>query len=157
MVEENSNAPFSFGAMQRYFGEEVAKEYWLNEVYPDHISDAHRRGDFHIHDLGGLTLYCCGYSLKQIIQKGVTGVPNIPRSKPAKHFASIINHIVNLATIFQNEIKGAVAFNSVDTLLAPFVNFNPRSPCGERRLCPCLPWMGREFQSTLPVRGATVM
>jgi len=52
MVEENSNAPFSFGAMQRYFGEEVAKEYWLNEVYPDHISDAHRRGDFHIHDLG---------------------------------------------------------------------------------------------------------
>ena len=55
MVEENSNAPFSFGAMQRYFGEEVAKEYWLNEVYPDCISDAHRRGDFHIHDLGGLT------------------------------------------------------------------------------------------------------
>ena len=54
----------------RYFGEEVAKEYWLNEVYPDYISDAHRRGDFHIHDLGGLTLYCCGYSLKQIIQKG---------------------------------------------------------------------------------------
>src|SRR5690606_3009328 len=107
--------------MQRYFGEEVAKEYWLNEVYPDHISDAHRRGDFHIHDLGGLTLYCCGYSLKQIIQKGVTGVPNIPRSKPAKHVASIINHIVNLASICQCEIKGAVAFNSVDTLLAPFV------------------------------------
>ena len=120
-VEENSNAPFSFGAMQRYFGEEVAKDYWLNVVYPSEIADAHRRGDFHIHDLGGLTLYCCGYSLKQIIQKGVRGIPNIPRSKPAKHFLSIINHIVNLATIFQNEIKGAVAFNSVDTLLAPFV------------------------------------
>src|SRR5690606_3912879 len=88
------------------------------------IADAHRRGDFHIHDLGGLTLYCCGYSLKQSIQKGVKGIPNIPRSKPAKHFASIINHIVNLATIFQNEIKGAVAFNSVDTLLAPFVRID---------------------------------
>src|SRR5690606_300750 len=120
-VEENSNAPFSFGAMQRYFGEEVAKDYWLNVVYPREVADAHRRGDFHIHDLGGLTLYCCGYSLKQIIQKGVRGIPNVPRSKPAKHFLSIINHIVNLATIFQNEIKGAVAFNSVDTLLAPFV------------------------------------
>ncbi len=121
LVEENSNAPFSFGAMQRYFGEEVAKDYWLTEVYPEEISEAHRDGDMHIHDLGGLTLYCCGYSLKQIIQKGVMGVPNIPRSKPAKHFASIINHVVNLATIFQNEIKGAVAFNSVDTLMAPFV------------------------------------
>lgn len=120
-VEENSNAPFSFGAMQRFFGEEVAKEYWLDVVYSGEIAEAHKRGDFHIHDLGGLTLYCCGYSLKQIIQKGVTGVPNIPRSKPAKHFLSIVNHICNLATIFQNEIKGAVAFNSVDTLLAPFI------------------------------------
>lgn len=120
-VQENSNAPFSFGAMQRYFGEEVAKKYWLDEVFSGEVGEAHRRGEMHIHDLGGLTLYCCGYSLEQVIQKGVMGVPNVPKSKPAKHFASIINHIVNLATIFQNEIKGAVAFNSVDTLLAPYV------------------------------------
>jgi len=120
-VSENSNAPFSFGAMQRFFGEEVAKDYWLRHIYPQHISKAHRSGDMHIHDLGGLTLYCCGYSLKQIIQKGVRGVPNIPTSNPAKHFGSIINQVCNLATIFQNEIKGAVAFNSVDTLLAPYV------------------------------------
>ena len=120
-VEENSNTPFGLGAMQRYFGEEVSKRYWLEQIYDEDIAEAHVSGDLHIHDLGGLTLYCCGYGLKQIIQKGVMGVPNIPRSKPAKHFASIINHVVNLATIFQNEIKGAVAFNSVDTLLAPFV------------------------------------
>jgi len=120
-VEENSNTPFGLGAMQRYFGEEVAKEYWLNVIYTEEISEMHRSGDFHIHDLGGLTLYCCGYSLLQIIMKGVVGIPNVPRSKPARHFASIINHITNLTTAFQNEIKGAVAFNSVDTLLAPFV------------------------------------
>lgn len=120
-VEENSNTPFGLGAMQRYFGEEVSEAYWLDAVYNSEIADAHKSGDMHIHDLGGLTLYCCGYSLKQVIQKGVRGVPNIPTSKPAKHFASIINHITNLAVVFQNEIKGAVAFNSVDTLLAPFV------------------------------------
>ncbi len=35
------------------------------------------------------------------------------------------------------------------------MHFNPRSPCGERRLrsCPCA--APREFQSTLPMRGAT--
>ena len=37
------------------------------------------------------------------------------------------------------------------------VHFNPRSPCGERRSCPrnIEGWHGK-FQSTLPLRGATV-
>ncbi|WNO30031.1 ribonucleotide reductase of class III (anaerobic), large subunit [Oceanotoga phage vB_OteS-UFV02] len=120
-VKENSNAPFSFGAMQKHFGEAIAKEYWLDHIYSKDIREAHTKGYFHIHDLGGLTLYCCGYSLRDVIRKGVIGVPNIPVSKPANHFSSIINQLANLTTVFQNEIKGAVAFNSVDTLLAPFI------------------------------------
>lgn len=120
-VLENSNAPFSIGALHRYLGEEVVKDYWLRHVYPEHIAYSHLAGDIHIHDLGGLTIYCCGYSLQTIIRKGVRGIVNIPRSAPAKHFSSIINQICNLATVFQNEIKGAVAFSSFDTLLAPYV------------------------------------
>ena len=53
--------------------------------------------------------------------KGVRGIPNIPTSAPAKHFDSVLNQLANLVTIFQNEIMGAVAFNSFDTLLAPFI------------------------------------
>ena len=34
-------------------------------------------------------------------------------------------------------------------------NFNPRSPCGERRLSGTSSGAGLAFQSTLPVRGAT--
>ena len=34
-------------------------------------------------------------------------------------------------------------------------NFNPRSPCGERRLLPCAYLLFEIFQSTLPVWGAT--
>lgn len=64
---------------------------------------------------------CCGYSLQTILMKGVRGVPNIPTSKPAKHFDSVLNQISNLITVFQNEIMGAVALNSFDTLLAPFI------------------------------------
>ncbi len=75
----------------------------------------------HIHDLGGLTLYCCGYSLRNIILMGVQGIPNIPTSSPAKHFDSILNQIANLVTIYQNEIMGAVALNSFDTLLSPYI------------------------------------
>ena len=36
-----------------------------------------------------------------------------------------------------------------------FSNFNPRSPCGERLTLPSCQFQGFQFQSTLPVRGAT--
>ena len=120
-VKENSNAPYSYGALSKRMTTEVSKDYWLREVYPENITQAHRSGLLHIHDLGGLTLYCCGYSLQKVISMGVQGIPNIPTSAPAKHFDSILNQLANLITIFQNEIMGAVAFSSFDTLLAPFV------------------------------------
>jgi anaerobic ribonucleoside-triphosphate reductase len=120
-VKDNSNAPFSFGGLNKYITAEVSKDYWLREVYPENIAQAYVTNHMYIHDLGGLSLYCCGFSLKDILLKGVRGVPNIPVSAPAKHFDSILNQLANLTTVFQNEIMGAVAFNSVDTLLAPFI------------------------------------
>ena len=120
-VKENSNSPYCYGGMNKYINAEVSKDYWLREVYPEHIARAYVDGRIHIHDLGGLTIYCCGYSLKDILYKGVRGVPNIPTSAPAKHFDSVLNQCANLVTVFQNEIMGAVAFNGFDTLLAPFI------------------------------------
>lgn len=123
-VNESSNSIYSYGGMARYAKGEVFKDYWLRHVYPEHIAKAYIDGDLHIHDLGDLTLYCCGYSLKDILFKGVKGVENIPVSIPAKHFDSVLNQIANLTTVYQNEIAGAVAFNSVDTLLAPFIRYD---------------------------------
>lgn len=120
-VKENSSSPYMYGGLVRYTVGEVSKDYWLRSVYTPEIAEAYVSGDIHIHDLGGLTLYCCGYSLKDVLLKGVRGIPNIPVSKPAKHFDSVLNQIANLVTIFQNEIMGAVAFNGFDTLLAPFI------------------------------------
>ncbi len=41
-------------------------------------------------------------------------------------------------------------------LLGSYNNFNPRSPCGERHRRRVAHHAGDEFQSTLPVRGATL-
>lgn len=120
-VKENSNSPYCYGGLNKYIDSEVCKDYWLREVYPENIAKAYLDGHIHIHDLGGLTLYCCGYSLKDVLLKGVRGVSNIPTSAPAKHFDSVLNQIANLTTIYQNEIMGAIAFNGFDTLLAPFI------------------------------------
>jgi len=120
-VNENSNSPYSFGGLQKHITTEVSKDYWLRNVYTEKITKAYLSGKMHIHDLSGLSLYCCGFSLKNIISMGIQGIPNIPTSKPAKHFDAILNQIANLVTIYQNEIMGAVAFNSFDTLVAPFI------------------------------------
>ena len=120
-IAENSNAHYSYGSLTKFMAGLLAEDYWLDEVYGSDIKEAHQKGFFHIHDLSALTIYCCGYSLMEIIEKGVRGVSNIPVSKPAKHFDSLLAQIANLATVYQNEIAGAVAFSSFDTLVAPFV------------------------------------
>ena len=120
-VKENSNAPFSFGQMNKYINSAVSKQYWTERVYDASASAAHNDGFILIHDMSGLTIYCCGYSLQKVLDMGVKGVPNIPTSKPAKHFDAALNQLANMLTIFQNEIMGAVAFSSFDTLLAPFI------------------------------------
>jgi len=120
-VNENSNSPYCYGGLNKYIKAEVSKDYWLHNVYPEYIVKAYVDGHIHIHDLGGLTLYCCGFSLRDILLKGIRGIPSIPVSSPAKHFDSLLNQIANLITNYQNEIMGAVALNSFDTFLAPFI------------------------------------
>ena len=51
-------------------------------------------------------------------------------------------------------MRGATLANDDETGL--YSNFNPRSPCGERRAKRVLDCKGGGFQPTLPVRGATV-
>lgn len=120
-VTENSNAHYSYGALNRYISGKVSALYWLNKVYPQCIAEQHVNGFMHIHDLSSLSIYCSGYSIRDIAEKGIRGISNIPTSAPPKHFMSLLNQITNITTIYQNEISGAVAFSSFDTLTAPFV------------------------------------
>jgi ribonucleoside-triphosphate reductase len=68
-----------------------------------------------------LTGYCAGWSLKQLIQEGLGGVPGKITSSPASHLSTLCNQMVNFLGIMQNEWAGAQAFSSFDTYLAPFV------------------------------------
>lgn len=123
-VKESSSVGFSYGGLCKSITAEVCKQYWLNHIYDQmnpKIKEAHQKGEFHIHDLGGLTLYCCGYSLSSVLAQGIQGIPNIPISGRPKHFKSALAQVANIITLFQSEIMGAVAFNSFDTYLAPYV------------------------------------
>ena len=120
-VKENSTVTYSVGGLILSNSGAITANYWLSEIYDPEIAEAHRSAALHLHDLSMLTGYCAGWSLKQLIQEGLGGVPGKITSSPANHLSTLCNQMVNFLGIMQNEWAGAQAFSSFDTYLAPFV------------------------------------
>ncbi len=123
-LKENSNMSFSVQGLNNYVASAVSARYWLNKLYPQEIREAHVNGDIHIHDLGLLAPYCCGWDLKDLLIRGFGGVGEKVQSKPAKHFRSALGQIVNFFYTLQGEAAGAQAFSNFDTFLAPFIRYD---------------------------------
>ena len=126
-VKENSTVTYSVGGLILSNSGAITANYWLSEVYDEEIAEAHRSAALHLHDLSMLTGYCAGWSLKQLIQEGLGGVPGKITSSPASHLSTLCNQMVNFLGIMQNEWAGAQAFSSFDTYLAPFVKVDDLS------------------------------
>ncbi|NLA58982.1 MAG: ribonucleoside triphosphate reductase [Firmicutes bacterium] len=120
-VNENSNMNYSLQGLNNHIISAVTSRYWLEEVYPREIREAHVNGDFHIHDLGLLAPYCCGWNLEDLLLKGFGGVSEKVESTPARHFRTALGQVANFFYTLQGEAAGAQAFANFDTYLAPFI------------------------------------
>jgi len=123
-LKENSNMSFSVQGLNNYIASSISARYWLNKMYPENIRQAHVNGDLHIHDLGLLAPYCCGWDLKDLLIRGFRGVNEKVQSNPPKHFRSALGQIVNFFYTMQGEAAGAQAFANFDTYLAPFIRYD---------------------------------
>ncbi|MGO9146754.1 MAG: ribonucleoside triphosphate reductase [Desulfomonilia bacterium] len=123
-VNENSNMAFSLQGLNNYLSSEISKLYWLNKIYPPEVRNAHSGGDFHIHDLNIISVYCVGWDLYDLLLQGFKGAAGKVESKPAKHFRTALGQIVNFFYTLQGEAAGAQAFSNFDTLLAPFIRYD---------------------------------
>ncbi len=123
-VKENSNMTYSLQGMNFYLSSLVTSQYWLDKIYTPSIKDAHEKGQFHIHDLGILGVYCVGWDLQALLIEGFTGVRGKITSSPAKHFRSALGQLVNFMYSLQGECAGAQAVSNFDTLLAPFIRYD---------------------------------
>jgi len=126
-VKENANMQHSVAGLNNYVREAFTKNYWLNEVYPKEIKEAHESGAIHLHDLGFFGAYCVGWDLRQILTDGFTGVPKKMSSKPPKHLRSFLGQVCNATFTTQGETAGAQAWSSFDTYCAPFVKLDNMS------------------------------
>ncbi len=123
-LKENSNMSFSVQGLNNYISSAISARYWLDKLYPENIRLAHINCDLHIHDLGLLAPYCCGWDLKDLLIRGFRGVDEKVQSNPPKHFRSALGQIINFFYTMQGEAAGAQAFANFDTYLAPFIRYD---------------------------------
>jgi ribonucleoside-triphosphate reductase len=123
-VNENSNMSYSLQGLNNFIASQITGQYWLQEIYPEEINKLHKNGDLHIHDLGNLSVYCCGWDLEDLLRTGFRGVPTKVESAPPKHLKTALGQIVNFYYTLQGEAAGAQAFSNFDTYLAPYIAYD---------------------------------
>jgi ribonucleoside-triphosphate reductase len=123
-INENANMGFSLQGLNNHIVESITKKYWLNKIYRKELRDAHVNGDLHIHDLGLLAPYCCGWDLESLLYNGFRGARGKIESRPPKHLQSFLGQIVNWLYTLQGEAAGAQAISSLDTYAAPFIYYD---------------------------------
>lgn len=124
LVKENANMDYSLQGLNNYIVSDITKNFWLNHIFTKEQKDAHENGDIHIHDLGLLAPYCCGWDMEDILKSGFTGVKNKAQTKPAKHLKTALGQLVNFFYTLQGEAAGAQAISSLDTYCAPFIRYD---------------------------------
>ncbi|HXX33571.1 MAG TPA: anaerobic ribonucleoside-triphosphate reductase [Thermodesulfobacteriota bacterium] len=120
--KENANVPHGPEATNLTLAERIKKEYALLTVFSQEISDAHMRGDIHLHDLGFIDRpYCSGQSLEYIKRFGLSLPNSIAMAKPAKHPEVLLAHMVKFAAALQSHFAGAIGWDSINLFFAPYL------------------------------------
>lgn len=118
---ENANIGNSPSAKMLQIASAASKEYYLHNVIPVEMSNAHVNGDFHIHDLDfyGKTLNCLQIDLTKMLSEGFnTGYGFI---KPPKRVASATAQAAIVLQSNQNDMFGGQSFPHFDKSIAKII------------------------------------
>jgi len=121
--KENSNIGTNNPeAIQHSLSETILKQYALQEVFSKEVTEAHKTGMVHLHDLGYPTrLYCSSHSLEYIKKYGLD-LDNLDSiSAPAKHARTLSVHLNSFLSSMQAYYAGALGVAYVNIMYAPYV------------------------------------
>jgi len=109
--------------LNNYVREVFTKKYWLYEIYPAEVREAHENGDCHIHDLGFFGPYCAGWDLRQLLLTD-SAVLKV-KWKAGRQSIEIIFG-TNCKFHFHNSGRNSrsSAWSSFDTYCAPFIRYD---------------------------------
>lgn len=118
---ENANISNSPSAKMLQIASAASRAYYLNRLIPEDLSLAHRRGDYHIHDLDfyGKTLTCIQIPLGKLLTEGFNNGHGFIRSPKRLSSATALAAIILQSS--QNDMHGGQSFAFFDRDLARFV------------------------------------
>ncbi len=118
---ENANVGNSPSAKMLQIASAASRQYYLSRLIPEEITQAHRSGDIHIHDLDfyGKTLTCVQIPLGRLLEEGFsTGHGYI---RPPKRPSSATALAAIILQSSQNDMHGGQSFAFFDRDMARFV------------------------------------
>lgn len=119
---ENANTPHSPEATNLTLAENIKREFALLSVFSFPVSDAHMRGDIHIHDLGFVDRpYCSGQSIEYVKKFGLDLPDMASASKPAEDPETLISQIARFSIALHGHFAGAIGWDAVNIFIAPFI------------------------------------
>ena len=111
-ISANSNTSYSSAGLVNNLAGKVIANYWLDKVYSKKEGDAHRNGDYHIHDLDCLQAYCFtkdtkiktveygDVSIAWLLEKGITTYTVV--SFDENEYKKVTKRAFNLALTREN-------------------------------------------------------
>ena len=118
---ENANISNSPSAKMLQIASSASRKYYLTRLIPEEMSQAHLRGDIHIHDLDfyGKTLTCIQIPLNKLLTEGFnTGHGYI---RPPKRLSTATALATIILQSSQNDMHGGQSFAFFDRDITPFV------------------------------------
>ena len=118
---ENANVGNSPSAKMLQIASAASRQYYLSRLIPEEMSNAHRNGDIHIHDLDfyGKTLTCVQIPLAKLLSSGFNTGHGYIRPPKRPSTATALAAIILQSS--QNDMHGGQSFASFDKDMAPFV------------------------------------
>lgn len=121
-TRENANVGNSPSAKMLQIASAASRQYYLTRMIPEEMSQAHKNGDLHIHDLDfyGKTLTCVQIPLNKLLANGFnTGHGYI---RPPKRPSSATALAAIILQSSQNDMHGGQSFAFFDRDMAAFVS-----------------------------------
>ena len=118
---DNANVSNSPSAKMLQIASAASKAYYLSRLIPENMSQAHSRGDIHIHDLDfyGKTLNCVQIPLGRLLREGFNNGHGFIRPPKRPGSATALAAIILQSS--QNDMFGGQSFAYFDRDLAPFM------------------------------------
>ncbi|GAB6181917.1 anaerobic ribonucleoside triphosphate reductase [Desulfotomaculum defluvii] len=118
---DNANVSNSPSAKMLQIASAASKKYYLTRLIPEEMSQAHARGDLHIHDLDfyGKTLTCIQIPLGRLLKEGFNTGHGYIRAPKRPTSATALAAIILQSS--QNDMHGGQSFAFFDRDIAPFV------------------------------------